>query len=131
MGAIQKAMSHWEYLAPVLTPPETEKDYNQLVSDLDAVLDAGGANEAHPLAGLAERIGDLIAAYEDRHHPITTNGIDALKYLMAEHNLKQADLSDIGSQGVVSEILSGKRLLNIEQVRRLAKRFKVSAEVFI
>lgn len=70
MDAIQKAMSHWEHIAPVLTPPETEEAYNQMVSDLDAVLDAGGANEEHTLAGFAERIGDLIAAYEDQHHPI-------------------------------------------------------------
>lgn len=36
--------------------------------------------------------------------PITT-----LKDLMAEHGLNQSDLPEIGSQGVVSEILSGKR----------------------
>jgi HTH-type transcriptional regulator/antitoxin HigA len=28
---------------------------------------------------------------------------------MLDHNLKQTDLTEIGSQGVVSEILNGKR----------------------
>ncbi len=30
-------------------------------------------------------------------------------YLMEEHGLRQSDLPEIGSQGVVSEILNGKR----------------------
>ncbi len=31
---------------------------------------------------------------------------------MEQHGLKQGDMPDIGSQGVVSELLSGKRELN-------------------
>ena len=54
-----------------------------------------------------------------------------LKYLMREHNIRQSDLPEIGSQGVVSEVLTGKRDLNVGQVKRLAKRFGVSPEVFI
>ena len=54
-----------------------------------------------------------------------------LKYLMEQHGLKQTDLSEIGSQGVVSEILTGKRELNIRQVRALSKRFGVSAATFV
>jgi HTH-type transcriptional regulator / antitoxin HigA len=50
---------------------------------------------------------------------------------MEEHGLKQADLPEIGSQGVLSEILSGKRQLNARQIKLLSKRFKVSTAVFI
>jgi len=50
---------------------------------------------------------------------------------MEAHGLTQSDLPEIGSQGVVSEILSGERELNIRQIRRLAKRFGVSPAVFI
>jgi HTH-type transcriptional regulator/antitoxin HigA len=50
---------------------------------------------------------------------------------MVEHGFKQSDLTEIGSQGVVSEILSGKRQLNIRQVKMLSKRFGVSPGVFI
>lgn len=41
------------------------------------------------------------------------------------------DLPEIGSQGVVSEVLAGKRELNIRQVRALSVRFGVSAATFI
>ena len=49
---------------------------------------------------------------------------------MDEHHLKQADLPEIGSQGVVSEILNGKRELNVRQIQALADRFHVSPAVF-
>ena len=132
MNAIQDAMNHWEYIAPVLAVPSTESDFNALVSDLDYVLDAGGADENHHLAGLAERMGDLISTYEDQYHQMPqTTGLDALKYLMETHELRQSELPEVGSQGVVSEVLSGKRSLNVDQIKRLAERFQVSAAVFI
>ena len=54
-----------------------------------------------------------------------------LRFLMEEHGLTQADLLEVGSQGVVSEILRGKRELNVRQIRALAKRFHVSPAVFV
>jgi HTH-type transcriptional regulator/antitoxin HigA len=50
---------------------------------------------------------------------------------MEEHGLKQSDLPEIGSQGVVSEIPSGKRQLNVRQLKLLSERFKVSPAVFV
>jgi HTH-type transcriptional regulator/antitoxin HigA len=45
--------------------------------------------------------------------------------------LKQKDLPELGSQGVVSEILSGKRELNLRQIKALSKRFNVPVSVFV
>jgi HTH-type transcriptional regulator/antitoxin HigA len=50
---------------------------------------------------------------------------------MEEHDLRQSDLPEVGSQGVVSEVLNGKRELNVRQIRELARRFHVSPTVFI
>jgi HTH-type transcriptional regulator/antitoxin HigA len=50
---------------------------------------------------------------------------------MEEHDLKQSDLPEIGSQGVISEILSGKRQFNVRQIKLLSNRFKVSPAVFM
>lgn len=47
-----------------------------------------------------------------RQHPQAL-GRDVLVFLMAEHNLKQSELPELGSRGVVSEILNGKRQLNL------------------
>jgi antitoxin component HigA of HigAB toxin-antitoxin module len=59
------------------------------------------------------------------------NPSDTLKTLMEEHNLKQSNLPEIGSQGVISEILSGKLQLNVRQIKLLSKRFNVSPAVFM
>ena len=126
------AVAHWEHLAPALTTPRCEDDHERLVAVLDEVLDAGGADEASPLATLAERIGDLVEAYEAARYPIPdAKPVDVLAFLMEQHGLKQGDLPEIGAQSVVSDVLGGKRLLNLRQVSALSKRFGISADAFI
>ena len=110
----------------------TKKDYARAVATLDAILDEIGEDEKHPLAELADALSVFIEKYEAEHAPIAgAKPAAVLKFLMHEHDLRQTDLSEIGSQGVVSEILAGKRELNTRQIGRLAKRFGVSSAVFI
>jgi HTH-type transcriptional regulator/antitoxin HigA len=79
-----------------------------------------------------ETLGSLIESYEDQNIQMTEGSpSDALKFLMDEHDLKQSDLPEIGSQGVISEILSGKRQFNVRQIKLLSQRFKVSPAVFM
>jgi len=50
---------------------------------------------------------------------------------MDQHSLRQKDLVDVfGTPSIVSEILSGKRELNKEHIKRLSERFHVSPELF-
>jgi HTH-type transcriptional regulator/antitoxin HigA len=79
-----------------------------------------------------DTLGTLIYAYEEQHHPMPqVSGAEMLRFLMEEHRLTQSELPEVGSQGVVSEILGGKRELNLRQIRVLAKRFGVSPAVFL
>ena len=122
----------WPNIQNVFSVPHNEKDYNNLVNLLDSLIDEVGNNESHPLSSLMETIGSLIETYESQNYPdIEGDPINALKTLMEEHGLKQSDLPEIGSQGVVSEIISGKRQLNVRQLKLLSKRFKVSPVVFV
>lgn len=110
----------------------TKKDYDRVVASLDAILDEIGEDEKHPLAELADAIGVFVEKYESEHARIpAASPAGVLKHLMQEHGLRQSDLPEIGSQGVVSEVLAGKRELNARQIKRLAKRFGVSPAVFI
>ena len=116
----------------VFTVPHNKKEYNKLVSFLDSVIDEVGDDETHPLASLMETLGSLIESYESQHVPeLLGEPINVLKELMKEHGLKQSDMKEIGSQGVVSEVLSGKRSLNSRQIKALAERFGVSPAIFI
>ena len=129
---LSKAIKYWSYVAPVVTYPKNDKDYNELVSQLDTLLDIVGDDEAHHLMGLVDVVSRLISAYEEQCLVDSeVKGIDALKYLIDAHNLSQSDFSEIASQGVFSEILNGKRALNIRQIKLLAKRFGVDPATFI
>ncbi len=107
-------------------------DYELAVNMLNQLLDEMGGNEKHPLYGFLDVLGIVIENYETEHYDLDgASGADALKYLMQEHDLRQDDLPEIGSQGVVSEILNGKRQLNVGQIQKLSKRFKVSPAIFL
>lgn len=122
---------HWTAVRPFLLI-RNEREYQAAIKRLNSLLDLVGDDEQHPLFDMVDTLGTLIHAYEEVHHAMPKQiGADILRYLMEEHGLTQKDLSEVGSQGVVSEILNGKRELNIRQVRALAQRFHVSPSVFI
>ena len=123
--------SHWERIEPLLTI-RNEREYDRAVERLNQLLDEIGTDERHSLYGLLDTLGTLLHAYEEKYHPLPeSRGADMLRYFMEEHGLAQSDLPEVGSQGVVSEILNGKRELNVRQIRALSKRFHVSPAVFL
>ena len=129
---IKQATEHWQYVSPLLQKPKTEADYDGLVEALDELTDMIGDDESHSLMSLVDILGDRIEAYDLEHRPIPrASGVDVLRSVMQEHGLTQSDLPGVGTQSVVSEILSGKRQLNVRQIRWLAEYFKVPVDMFI
>ena len=122
----------WPSVKTIFSVPHSEKEYQALVEIMDSLIDEIGNNDDHQLAPVMETVGKLIENYEDQVYIIEdAPPVEVLKYLMREHGLNQSDLKEIGSQGIVSEVLAGKRTLNIEQIKRVSKRFHVSPLVFI
>ncbi len=118
-------------IRPLLTI-RTEREYDRAIKRLNELLDEIGTNERRPLYGLLDTLGTLIHTCEEQHHALPeASGADMLRFFMEEHSLAQSELPEVGSQGVVSEVLNGKRELNVRQVRALARRFHVSPAVFI
>ncbi len=121
-----------EQTAKFIFVPANENEYNQIVELLDAVTDIVRDDEQHPLANLMEVLGLLIETYENQFIPEPeSDPILILTHFMTEYNLKPKDLPELGSQGIVSEILNGKRELNLRQIKGLSKRFNVPESVFI
>lgn len=115
-----------------LHPIKTKRDYKAAVAALNALLDAGGADEKDPLSSLVALLGERIGDYEDvQSAPPNVSPANTLRFLMEQHGLGQRDLPEVGSQGVLSEILSGKRDLNVRQIKWLSKRFNVGPQVFV
>ncbi|HQY22806.1 MAG TPA: transcriptional regulator [Gammaproteobacteria bacterium] len=131
---LSQIVQHWGYIAPTVSYPKNDNLFDKLVNLQDELLTIVGSDEKHALIGLLDIISHFIEEYELNRCGIEQKqptGIDALKFLMEAHHLKQSDLPEIGSQGVVSEILNEKRILNVRQIRRLSKRFNVNPSTFI
>lgn len=131
---IEEIASRFQALTALipLRPLRSARDYDMAVAVLNQLLDAGGADEQHYLADLVDILGTLIADYDAVHHPAeSVSPVAMLRFLMEQHRLSQADLPEVGSQGVVSEVLAGKRELNLRQIKALSGRFNVPTSVFI
>jgi HTH-type transcriptional regulator/antitoxin HigA len=121
----------WNHLEPILGI-HTEADSMRARKLMDQLIDDVGNDEGHPKASLMDTLGILIHAWEQDHVKIPqAEPRKVLAFLMEEHGIKQRDLKEVGSQGIVSEIISGKRKLNLRQIQKLSVRFGVSPAVFV
>jgi len=110
----------------------SHRQYDLVVRAMEYLVDMIGDNPKHPLVGLLEILEVVIEEYDRTHHPIPpVSGVEVLRNLMIDHGLRQSDLPEIGSQGVVSEILSGKRRLNRRHATILAGKFSLPEDVFL
>lgn len=115
-----------------LHPIRDAAEYAAAVRVMNGLLDAGAGEEGHALAGLLDRLGGFIGDYDEARHRLPdAPPAEILRLLMEQHGLRQGDLPEVGSQGVVSEVPSGRRALNLGQIRRLAERFGVAPGSFL
>lgn len=123
-----------EYLELVRAFPlehiQDDAHLDAAVAVIDRVIDMPARSEAEE--AYLGALTDLVETYEDVHvvFPPQT-GIGALQSLMQENGLKQSDLAPIlGTQSIVSEVLSGKRKLTATYIEKLSQYFHVSPAVF-
>jgi HTH-type transcriptional regulator / antitoxin HigA len=78
----------------------------------------------------------LIEDYESIHHNLDDWGkstpTEILRHIMAASGTRNVDLIGIiGSSGVVSEVVNGKRNISLAQAKNLGEFFKISPTLFI
>ena len=106
--------------------------YTRMVALADALADSGQAGDGGELAGLFGIVCELIADHDRQRYPVPdAPPRQVLRFLMQQHGLTQADLPEVGNQSVVSQILSGRRLLNARQIAALVARFHIGADALI
>jgi len=125
--------THWVALHEQLglgAPIAGKAQYARLLACVDALMDDYDDRPGNPLGGLLLLLAERIREYEERTQPWpeTSTPASLLAFLMEQHGLRQSDLPEIGPQSVVSAVLSGKRELNLRQVKSLAARFHVPME---
>ena len=75
----------------------------------------------------------LIDLYEESSYPNPeADAVSVVRFLLEHQDLTQRDLvPEFGSESAVSMFLAGQRKLTLEQVRKLSKRFRLPADVFV
>ena len=110
-----------------IKPIRTKADYGNALARIAELMDAAPGSEA---GAELDVLATLIDAYEARNFPIDPpDPIEAIKFRMEQKGLKRKDLEPLlGGRSRVSEVLSGKRGLSIQQIRNLHAGLRIPYE---
>lgn len=113
-----------------IKPIRTEADHVAVLAQIERLWDAP---DGTPEADRLEVLATLVDAYEAKHHPIDPpDPIEAILFRMDQLGLSRRDLEPyIGAHSRVSEILSRRRSLTLQMIRKLHEAFGIPAEVLI
>ena len=109
---------------------KTEEDLEATQNVVDSLIDKSKLTQDE--RDYLNLLGTLIYEYEQTQDIVPDIfGVDLLKALIAELNLRQKDLVPIfKTESIVSDILNGKRNLTVEHIQKLAEFFDISPAVF-
>ena len=110
---------------------ESEEQYDDYLLLVESLLFTTSKTEEEQLVG--HLLSLLIEEYEDEHYLIPDpEPLDLLLHLMEAKELKQKDLVEIlGSKGIVSEVINGKREISKAQAKALGQFFNTSYKSFL
>ena len=135
---LDHALTGYEVLtkeAPFVSGIHSEADYENALSFIEEFMAAVGDNPDDHRWPLFELVVSVVDKYEISIEPELAieeeDPVAVIRVLMDQHGLRQSELPEIGSQGVVSEILNGRRQLNVNQIKALSERFNVPSNLFV
>ena len=118
-----------------LVPIRSEKQYDAAVAFVRPIAVRDESRLDSGERAYLDALTQFIETYEQHRHQIDVTHLkplDALKYLLQANAMKSTDLGKLlGSRGVASQILSGKRGLSKAHILALAERFSVEPGLFL
>ncbi len=110
----------------------SEEEYNRTLESIEQMMERGEKLTLEENS-LLELLSILVEIYEDSQFPVEPSSPqNILLHLMDARELKQSDLVGvIGSKGIVSEIVNGKRAISKAQAKALGEFFHISPALFI
>lgn len=111
-------------------PIHSEAEFLATQNVIDSLIDRGELTPDEE--DYLDILGTLIHEYEENHiHIPDLCGVELLKALIAESNLRQKDLVPIfKTESIVSEVLKGQRKLTATHIQKLADFFHLSPAAF-
>lgn len=128
------ARKYGQLLAEALPRPiETEAEYERALEIINRLMSKPESKLKPEEGVLLELLAQLVERYEERHYPIPDAPPHAIiQFLMEDRGLQHKDLMPVlGSRGVTSEVINGKRKPSKTQIKALAEFFKLPQELFI
>ncbi len=116
----------------MLKPIKTKKDYEAALGRAYELMQKD-IKEGSKLSDELEILSILIEEYEDKHYPIPPpHPLESIKFRIEQGQLDDKELTKIlGGRSRKSEILSGKRKLSLNMIRKLHQQLKIPAETLI
>ena len=113
-----------------IKPIRTEEDYQAALEEIERLMDA---QPDTPEGDRLDVLATLVEAWEEKHFPIEEpDPIEAIQHRMEALGMSRKDLATmIGGRNRVSEVLSRKRPLTINMIRRLSEGMHLPAGVLI
>ena len=113
-----------------IRPIRTAKDHKWALARIAELMDAKPRTEE---GDELDVLATLVDAYEDAHYVIESGDpVEAILFRMEQQGLERKDLEPyLGSRHRVSEVLSRKRGLSLEMIRRLHEGLKIPLENLI
>jgi HTH-type transcriptional regulator / antitoxin HigA len=113
-----------------IRPIKNEVDHRAALTEIGRLWDA---EDGSPEADMMEVLAILVEDYESKRWPITASSpLEILRYAVSEMGHTQSGLAALlGSRSRASELLSGKRPLTIETVRKISAAWGIPAQLLI
>jgi HTH-type transcriptional regulator/antitoxin HigA len=116
----------------MLKPIKNNKQYEGALARVYALLQKDLKLNS-PESDELEVLSMLVERYELQHFPVSKpQPLEAIRFRLEQMGKPEAELAEIlGYRSRKSEILSGKRKLNLAMIRKLNEKLKIPAEVLI
>ncbi len=115
----------------MLRPIKTEEQYENCLERIYILMQADLKQDSKESDEL-EILSILVKNYEEEHYPIEKpNPIEAIRFRLDQMGVGESYLTKILGRSRKSEILTGKRKLNLPQIRKISNELHISADVLV
>jgi HTH-type transcriptional regulator/antitoxin HigA len=115
---------------------ETNHQYQQAMEEIEVFLAKGSARLSDPELAELQRLSMLVEKYEDLHYPMPVEPAtlpEMIRLRMFQENLKQKETAKLlgVTETRLSEVLTGKRRVNMDMAKRLNDKLRIRAEFIL
>jgi|SRR4030095_1367882 len=114
---------------------ETNSQYHTALAKIEKLLEKGFNKLTKSETAELENLSRLVEVFESKKYPMPlyTDIRDVLEHYMNENDINQSELSRVLeiSNSALSEILSGKKKLNINIAKKIHQKLKIDGNLIL